>query len=166
MGEGTNRIAEAENNLIQGSKGLIFEAKFPDLFPNLLNRIHFRGIGRDKEEADVIRDNQSLGFVPSRPITAEQDQVILVLFRQRLQKNVGADGIAVWQHQKAAFSGSRFNGPIGIAIFADMMAWNRRPDALFAPAVFGLIDPTETRLILEHQAHFSTVSTTIVDFFL
>ena len=104
--------------------------------------------------------------MPGRTITAEQAQVILELFGQCLQKNVGADGIAVWQHQKAAFTGSRLNGSIGVAIFADMMAWNRRPDALFAPTVFGFIDPSETSLILKHQAHFSTVSTTSVEFFL
>ena len=103
--------------------------------------------------------------MPGRTIAAEQNQIILELFGQCLQKNVGADGIAVWQHQKAAFTGSRLNGSIGIAIFADMMAWNRRPDALFAPAVFGFIDPSETCLILEHQAHFSTVSTSSVEFF-
>ena len=104
--------------------------------------------------------------MPGRTITAKQDQVILELFGEFLQKNIGADGIAVRQHQKAAFTGNRLNSPIGIAIFADMMAWNLRPDALFAPAIFGFIDPSKTCLILEHQAHFSTVSTTIVDFFL
>ena len=104
--------------------------------------------------------------MPGHPITAKQDQVILELFGQCLQKNVGADSITVWQHQETAFTGSRLNGPIGVTIFADMMAWNRRPDALFAPAIFGFIDPSETCLILKHQAHFSTVSTAIVDFFL
>ena len=104
--------------------------------------------------------------MPSRTITAEQDQVIFELFGQSLQKNVGAGGIAVWQHQKAALTGNRLNGPIGVTIFADMMAWNRRPDALFAPAEFGFIDSSETCLILKHQAHFSTISTTIVVFFL
>ena len=59
-GEGANGIAKAQNNHIQRSKHLIFEAKFPDFFPNLLNRIHFGCIRRDKEEADIIRDNQSL----------------------------------------------------------------------------------------------------------
>ena len=103
--------------------------------------------------------------MPSCPITAKQDQVILELFGQWLQKNVRADSITVWQYQEAVFTGSWFNSPISIAIFADMMAWNRRPDTLFAPAVFGFIDSSKTCLILEHQAHFSTVSTTIVDFF-
>ncbi len=59
-GEGANGIAKAQNNLIQRRKHLIFETKFPDLIPNLLNGIHFRRIRRDKEDADVIRDNQSL----------------------------------------------------------------------------------------------------------
>ena len=58
--EGSNSVAETENNLIQGRKHLVFEAQFPDFFPNLLNRIHFRRIRRDKEEADIIWDNKSL----------------------------------------------------------------------------------------------------------
>ena len=58
-GEGANSITETENNLIQGSKDLIFEAQFSDFFPNLLNWIHFRRIRRDKEDADVIGDNKS-----------------------------------------------------------------------------------------------------------
>ena len=58
--EGANRVTETQNNLIQRGKHLIFESQFPDFFPNLLNRIHFGCIRRDKEEADIIRDNQSL----------------------------------------------------------------------------------------------------------
>ena len=103
--------------------------------------------------------------MPGRTITAKEDQVIFELFRQCLQKNVDADGIAVWQHQEAALSSGRLDCTVGIAVFPDVMAWNRRTNALFAPAVFGFIDPSETRFILEHQTHFSTVSTTIVDFF-
>ena len=60
MREGANSVAETQNNLIQRGKHLIFEAQFPDFFPNLLNRIHFGRIWRDKEEADVIRDNKGL----------------------------------------------------------------------------------------------------------
>ena len=59
-GEGANGLAEAENDLIQGSKHLIFESSLPDLLPNLLNGIHFRCVWRDEEETDVIGDNQSL----------------------------------------------------------------------------------------------------------
>ena len=102
--------------------------------------------------------------MPGRPITAKQDLVILELLGQCLQKNVRADSITVWQHQETAFAGSWLNSPISIAVFADMMAWNCRPDTLFAPTVFGFIDSPETCLVLEHQAHFSTVSTSIVDF--
>ena len=59
-GEGANRVAETQNNLIQRSKHLIFEAQFPNFFPNLLNWIHFGRIRRDKEEANVIWDNKGL----------------------------------------------------------------------------------------------------------
>ena len=60
MREGANSVAETQNNLMQGGKHLIFESQFPDFLPNLLNRIHFGRIWRDKEEADVIRDNKGL----------------------------------------------------------------------------------------------------------
>ena len=55
-GERANCVAETEDHLIQRSKHLIFEANLPNLFPNLLNRIHFRRIRWDKEEADIIWD--------------------------------------------------------------------------------------------------------------
>ena len=97
-GERANSVAETEDHLIQRGKDLIFEANLPELFPNLLNRIHFRRIRWDKEEADIIRDHKTFGFMPGGPVTAEQDQVVLELFGQRLQKNVGADSIAVWQY--------------------------------------------------------------------
>ena len=165
VGEGGNGIAKAQNNLIQRSKELIFEPQLPDLFPDLLNGIHFGCIRRDKEETDVIRNNKSLCFMPSCTITAEQNKVILVLFGQRFEKNVGTDGIAVWQHQKAVFTGSRLNGPIGIPVFPDMMTGDRWANALLTPTVFGFIDSSKTCLILEHQPHFSTISTAIVDLF-
>ena len=85
--------------------------------------------------------------MPGRTVTAKQDQVILELFGQCLQKNIGADGIAVWQHQKAAFTGSRLNGPIGIAIFADVMTWNHRPDTLFTDNIQILCGQTIQRFI-------------------
>jgi hypothetical protein len=47
-----------------------------------------------------------------------------------------------------------------------MMAGNRGANPLSAPAVFGLIDSSEARLILKHEPHFSTLSTAIVHFFL
>ena len=59
IGEGANSVAETQNDLIQRSKYLVFEAKFPDLFPDLFNRIHFRRIRGDEEETDVMRDNKS-----------------------------------------------------------------------------------------------------------
>ena len=44
------------------------------------------------------------------------------------------------------------------------MTGDRRANALLTPAVFGLVDPSETSFILEHQAHFSTAFTAVVDF--
>ena len=43
-----------------------------------------------------------------------------------------------------------------------MVAWNAGTDALLAPAVFRLVDASETCFVLEHKAHFSTAP---VEFF-
>lgn len=63
--------------------------------------------------------------------------------------------------QKTVLPGDRFDGSVGIAIFPDVMTGNRRTNTLWTPAELGLVDASKARFILEHQAHFSTVSTAI-----
>ena len=72
--------------------------------------------------------------------------------------------IAVRHNQKTALSSGWLDCTVGISVFPDVMTGDRRANALLTPAVFGLVDPSETSFILEHQAHFSTISTAIVDF--
>ena len=45
-----------------------------------------------------------------------------------------------------------------------MVTWNAGSDAFFAPAVLGMVDAAEARLILEHKAHFSTAPVEIFQF--
>ncbi len=77
-----NGIAQTVNDFVQSSKDFITEAALSDLFPNLLNGIHFRGVGRDVKEDDIFREFQGLGFVPCGPVTAEQHDIVRKLTRQ------------------------------------------------------------------------------------
>ena len=47
-------IAKTVNNLFQSSEDLISKTHFTKFFPNLLDRIHLRGIRWDKKEFDVF----------------------------------------------------------------------------------------------------------------
>jgi len=42
---------------------------------------------------------------------------------------------------------------VGITIFSYMMAQNRRTKTLFAPAIFRLVNPSESHFILKHESH-------------
>ena len=65
----------------------------------------------------------------------------------------------------AALSRDRLDRTIDIPVFPDVVTGNRWANTFLTPAEFGLVDSSETRFILEHQAHFSTVSTATGDFF-
>ena len=164
-GKRTNNVAETINNLIEGSKSLVFKTALSDFFPNLFNRIHLRRIGWNKEQNNVIGNNEGLCFIPGGTIAAEQNRIFLILLGQLTKKYVRAVCIAVWQHKEKVLTSSRLDCSVGIAVFPYMMTGNRRASALFAPAIFGLIDPSESSFVLKHKPNFSTLSTAIVDFF-
>lgn len=82
------------------------------------------------------------------------------------EKEIHTNGITGRQDQEAALPRGWLDSAVGITVFPDVMAGDRWAETLWAPAVFGSVDPPETRFILEHQPHFSTVSTRILDFFL
>ncbi len=85
-GEGTDHIREAVHDLGQGGKIDIVESLDPDRFPDLLNGIHLRGVRREEEKHNVIRNDKGLGFVPGRTIAAKQDDIIGKLLGELLQK--------------------------------------------------------------------------------
>ena len=80
------------------------------------------------------------------------------------EKEIHANSIAVRHNQKTALSSGWLDCTVDISVFPDVMTGDRRANALLTPAVFGLVDPSETSFILEHQAHFSTAFTAVVDF--
>jgi hypothetical protein len=49
----------------------------------------------------------------------------------------------------------RFNRPVGISVFPDMVAWYAGAYSLTAPAIPRLVDSTEPGFILKHQAYLA-----------
>ena len=72
-------FTESVNHFIQRCKNLIAEAHLAKLLPNLLNRIHFRRIWRNKEQLYVIGYTKRSSFVPRGSITAKQNDVLGIL---------------------------------------------------------------------------------------
>jgi len=64
------------DNFIQRREVHVVKGSGPDEFPDLLNGIHFRRVGRDEKEANIIGYNEGVGFMPCRAIAAEQDFVL------------------------------------------------------------------------------------------
>lgn len=103
--------------------------------------------------------------MPCGAVTAKENNVVRILLRQAAQKEIRANCITVWHDQEAALPGGGLDGSVDITILPDVMAGDRRANLLRTLAEFGLVNPSKACLILEHQAHFSTVSIAIVDFF-
>ena len=72
--------------------------------------------------------------------------------------------ITIGHDQEARFTRQRLHCPIGVSVLPYMAARHAGTGPFFTPAVFRLVDPSETSFILEHQTHFSTISSAIVDF--
>lgn len=56
----------------------VSKANFSDFFPNLLYGIHLGCIRWNKNNADIFRDNQSVGFMPSCSIAYKDNPVIRI----------------------------------------------------------------------------------------
>ena len=123
-------------------------------FPYLLDGIHLRRIRWNVKQLYVFRDMKLVRLVPCCTITTQQDQIIRVLLGQFLEKYVHTSRIAIRHNKKTGASRYRFNSSVCIPIFTNVMARYRWTNALFTPAVFGLIDSSESCFILEHKSYF------------
>jgi hypothetical protein len=107
------------------------------------------------KQHNVLRDVKRSGFVPRGSVTAKQNDVLRILRRQLLQKDVHAARVAIRHNQKAGFTGKGLDSAIDIPVFPDVMAWNRGTKASFAPTVFRLVDSAKAGLILKHEPYIS-----------
>ena len=134
-------------------KDFISETSFANLLPNLFYRVHFWGIRRNKDQCDAFRNLQFVCLVPHCSVTYQQDLVIWIRLGQFREKHIHTICIAVGKHQEETLSVLRFHSPVYIAVFADVVAWNRWPLSLPAPAALRLVDASEARFILKHQPY-------------
>ena len=131
-------------------------------FPYLLDGIHLRRIRWNVKQLYVFRDMKLVRLVPCCTITTQQDQIIRVLLGQFLEKYVHTSRIAIRHNKKTGASRYWFNSSVCIPIFTNVMARYRWTNALFTPAVFGLIDSSESCFILEHKSYFLMWMTRLV----
>ena len=161
-GQGANGIAKPICYLLQSSKHFIAEARDSEFFPYLLDGIHLRRIRWNVKQLYVFRDMKLVRLVPCCTITTQQDQIIRVLLGQFLKKYVHTSRIAIRHNKKTGASRYWFNSSVCIPIFTNVMARYRWTNALFTPAVFGLIDSSESCFILEHKSYFLMWMTRLV----
>ena len=151
MIQGTDGVTQTVNHPLQGGKDFVSEATLPNFLPNLFYRIHFRCVRRNVKQNNIVRQLQNGGSVPCRTITAKQNNIISVFFRQLLQKDIHADSIAIGQDEKVPIACQRLHCAVSIAVLTDMMAGHAGTDTVPAPTVFRLVDPTKSSFILKHK---------------
>ena len=74
--KGADGITEAIHHVVKRVKDFVTEAPFAKFLPDLLNRIHFRRIGGNKEQANVIRKAERVGLMPGSTIAAKKEDVV------------------------------------------------------------------------------------------
>ena len=77
--EGTNRITKTLNDFIQCCKYFIVETHPAQFFPNLFNRIHFRGIWRQEKQFNIFWNYERSGLMPGSSVAAQENDVVRVL---------------------------------------------------------------------------------------
>ena len=127
-----------------------------------LGLLYLRRIRWNVKQLYVFRDMKLVRLVPCCTITTQQDQIIRVLLGQFLKKYVHTSRIAIRHNKKTGASRYWFNSSVCIPIFTNVMARYRWTNALFTPAVFGLIDSSESCFILEHKSYFLMWMTRLV----
>lgn len=78
-GQCADGVTEAVNHPIQRCKYLVTETHLAKFFPDLLNRIHFRCVWRDKKEFYVRWYAERAAFVPCSSVTAQENDIIRIL---------------------------------------------------------------------------------------
>jgi len=160
MIQGTDGVTQTVNHPLQGGKDFVSEATLPNFLPNLFYRIHFRCVRRNVKQNNIVRQLQTGGSVPCRTITAKQNNIISVFFRQLLQKDIHADSIAIGQDEKVPIACQRLHCAVSIAVLTDMMAGHAGTNTVPAPTVFRLVDPTKSSFILKHKPNvFDSIPT-------
>ncbi len=101
-------------------------------------------------------------------IQGSKDLIFIAQFRelggQFPKEQIHTHRITIGHDQEARFTSQRLHCSIGISVLPYMMTRHTGTGSFFTPAVFGLVDPSETSFILEHQTHVSPISSAIVDF--
>ena len=69
-------ITETVHHLIERIKDFVTEPAFAKFLPDLFHRIHFRRIGGNQEQTNVIRNAERFGLMPGSAIAAKKDDVV------------------------------------------------------------------------------------------
>ena len=149
--ERTDRLGEAVNDSFQRVEKVVAESSTSKFFPNLFHRIHLRGMRGNLKQYDIVRYVQVMGSMPRRAVAQKENDVVGVLLSQPFEKQTHALGIVTGKNQEERVAGQRVRRAVNIDIFPDALTGDARTDAGRTPTVFGDVDPTERRLVLNHQ---------------
>lgn len=100
---------------------------------------------------DIIWHRQSLRFMPGSAVANQQDLIVGILFRERLEKGVHTGGIAGRHHQKMTVPADWINRAICVSVFPNMVAWHAGTYIFRTPTGFGLVYPSKSCFILKHD---------------
>ena len=123
--------------------------------PEPLNRLKFRGIGREEDRHDVIGQFKRFGFVERAVIEQEDVKGMGEGFGELIDENLKGSGIEVGQLQKKALSGGRCHRPIEVKAFKAITGADRGMNAPCSEAMAHNRQQPHPTFILGEDAHLA-----------
>lgn len=141
------------NDLIKGGTSESGKLLFPKMVPEMFDGMKFWTVGGLCNQADVFRDDEVFGLVPSRVINLHHEKKVREGLAHMREKQVHHRCICMGQDQGSHFPFCWSNGCVHIGVVAHDLSWGLRSDTLGCPGSSGFTDAANAAFVLSQLEH-------------
>ena len=151
-------LAAEVDDVVVGGKDPVRQPVFAHELPDVLDRVEFGALGRQRDDADVVGDLELASGVPSGLI--HQDDCMSARrdgkrYLGKVQRH--GFGVAEGQDQSGALAAFRADCAEDIGRFCPLILWRRRPGTASCPAPRDLVLLADAGLVLEPDLYGSAL---------
>lgn len=140
------------HDFVQVSEHLVPDVVLADVFPDVLRRIGFGTVGRQRNERHIGRDDEVVGFVPPGSIQEHEAVFVGKLGSGMGEKQSHQLCVDPGQDQGGHLPVLRAHGDEGVNVLADDLATDGGSQGQRSPAASTITDSPEAALVLKQEA--------------
>ena len=158
------RVALVMFERIDTVEDAVVKGLFPQIVPEMFNRIEFRRVRREREQAQIVGQPERSTLTPPGAIEDHHDPVVGMTRADLIEKQLHAGAIDVRQDQRVERAISHGDGGISVRLLLRHHRLTQWANGSGAPATPRVGDATEARFVLKHQADRPLARPRAVDF--